>query len=133
MRSDGEGELDVHARGIALHGRVDELCDLGEFHDLVKFLIDFGAGHTKDCAVHVHILAAGEFRVEARADLQHGGDTTVHGYFAGRRRGNAGEELQERGFAGAVVSDDSDGLALSDLNIDIVQRQKPVADIHVLI
>ena len=36
MGRDGEREADVHAAGVALDGRVEELFDLGEGDDLVE-------------------------------------------------------------------------------------------------
>ena len=40
MRGDGERQPHVHAAGVALHRRVDELLDLGEGDDLVELAAD---------------------------------------------------------------------------------------------
>ena len=42
--------------------------DLGEVHDLVEFLPDFGVGHAQDRAFEIDISANGEFGVETGAD-----------------------------------------------------------------
>ena len=43
MRRDREGEPHIHAAGIALDRRVEELLDLGEGDDLVELASDLGA------------------------------------------------------------------------------------------
>ena len=42
VSGNGEGKSHVHAAGIALDRRVDELLDLGEIHDRVELATDFG-------------------------------------------------------------------------------------------
>ena len=70
MRRHGEREPHVHAAGVALHRRVEELLDLGERDDLVELARDLGAAHAEDGAVEEDVLAAGQLRVEAGADLE---------------------------------------------------------------
>ena len=41
---------------------------------------------------------------------------------AGRRRIDAGQQLEQRALAGAVVADDADALALVDPQADVAQR-----------
>ena len=41
---------------------------------------------------------------------------------AGRRAGDAGKELEQSGFAGTVLADDANDVALLDLEIDVAQR-----------
>ena len=77
MGGDGEGEADVHARGVALDRGVEEFLDLGEGDDLVEFAADLGAGHAEDGAVQVDVLAAGQFGVKAGADFEQAGDPAV--------------------------------------------------------
>ena len=132
MRGDGEGELDVHAAGIALDRGVDELAALGELNDVLHLGVDLLLGHAEDCAVHVDILAPGQLAVKAGADLQHGGHAPVQANPAARRRGHAGDELQERGLARTVVADDTDALALFDLEAHAVEREELLALVVVL-
>ena len=70
MSGDREREADVHAAGVALHRRVDELLDVGELDDLVELAFDLGLAHAEDRAVQVDVLASGQLGVEAGADLQ---------------------------------------------------------------
>ena len=78
MGSDGEGQLDEHAAGIALDGGVDEVAALRKFDDLGQFGVDLGLGHAQDRAVHIDVFAAGHFVVEAGADFQHGGHAAAN-------------------------------------------------------
>ena len=57
-------------RAVALDRRIEELLHLGEGDDLVELALDLRRGHAKDGAVEIDVLPAGQFRVEAGADLQ---------------------------------------------------------------
>ena len=72
-----ERQPHVHAAAVALDRRVEELLHLGEGHDLVELRLDLAAAHAEDRAVEEDVLAAGQFRVEARADLQQAGDPAL--------------------------------------------------------
>ena len=108
---DREGQPHVHPAGVALHRRVEELLDLGEGDDLVELAVDLTAGHPQDGAVEVDVLAARQFGVEARADLQQAADPSAQLHPAGRRLGDPREDLQQRRLPGAVAADDADDLA----------------------
>ena len=79
MRRDREGQPHVHAARIALHRRVEEGLDFGELHDAVELGLDLEAPHAEDGAVEEDILAAGQLRVEARADLEQDSPISVKG------------------------------------------------------
>ena len=93
VRGDGEGELDKHAGGVALDRRVDKIADLGEFNDLLHELVDLGAAHAEDRAVHIDVLPPGHLPVEAGADLKHRGDAAPELDLSLGRGGDAGDEL----------------------------------------
>jgi hypothetical protein len=67
---DREGQPHVHAGGIALHGRVEELLDLGESDDVVELGSDLAPLHAEDRAVQEDVLAAAQLLVKAGADLE---------------------------------------------------------------
>ena len=53
-----------------LHGRIDELVDFRERYNFVELAVNFTLAHPQDGAAEVSVLAAGELRVEAGADLE---------------------------------------------------------------
>ena len=65
----GESEPHVHARGVRLDRRVDEVPQLGEVHDFVEALTDFALRQAEHDAVDEDVLAAGDLRVKAGAEL----------------------------------------------------------------
>ena len=83
----GKGQLDKHTAGIALDRRVDK------FDDLRQLGIDLGLSHAEDRAVHIDILAAGHFIVEAGADLQHRGHAAANFDLALGGGRDAGQQL----------------------------------------
>ena len=60
--------------------------------------------------------------VKATAQLQHGDDISVDLQRSAGRLQNAGDHLQQRGFARSVVADDADHLAALHLKADVFQR-----------
>ena len=86
MRGDREREPHVHAARVALDRRVDELLDAGEVDDLVELPRDLAALHAEDRAVQEDVLAPGQLRVEAGADLEQAADATPDLGPARRRR-----------------------------------------------
>ena len=74
MRGDREREAHVHSARVALHRRVDEPSDAGELDDLVELARDLAPPHPEDRAVQEDVLAPGQLRVEAGADLEQAAD-----------------------------------------------------------
>ena len=112
----GERQPHVHAAGIMLHRRVEELFHFREGDDLIEFPGDFRPSHSEDGAVQEHILAAGQFGMEARADFQQAADPAVNLDFARRRLRDLGQHLQQGTLAGPVAADDADHF--STLNVE---------------
>ena len=93
MRGHGKGKFHEHTAGVALDGGVNKIAALGKFDDLRQFCIDFGAGHAENRAVHIDVLAACHFVVEAGADLQHRRHAAADFDFTLGGGGDAGEQL----------------------------------------
>jgi hypothetical protein len=122
VRRDRESEPDLHPARVALDRRVEELLDAGELDDRVELALDLGAAHAQDRAVQVDVLAAGQLRVEAGADLEQRADPPAQLGAALRRLGDPREQLQERALAGAVRADQAEHLALLHLERDVAER-----------
>src|SRR5215469_11610087 len=124
MSCNGEGKPNIHARRVALNRRVEKFLDLREGDNLIKFTADFRAGHAEDRAIQVDILAPGQFRMKAGADLQQACDAPINCDPAFRRLGYAGEDLEESAFASAVSADYAQHLTALYLEADILERPK---------
>ncbi len=120
-----EGQAQVHAAGIALDGRVDELLHFGEVHDLVELALDLGAAHAQDGAVEVDVFPAGQFRMEAGAHLEQGADPAVDLGVALGGVGDPREDLQQGALARAVAPDHPQHLPL--LHVEAHVSQSPNA------
>jgi len=118
----GEAKTDSHTGGITLHWGVDIALTTGEIDDLVQLGLDLITRHAEDGAVHEDVLATRHLAMEAGADLQERTDTTVSTDSASGGAGDAGEEFEQSRFAGAVLTDDADDIALLDLEIDVAER-----------
>ena len=66
--------------------------------------------HAEDGAVQIGVLAPGQIGVKAGADLEQRSDAPGDVGEAGGRLGDLRQDLQQRGFAGAVAADDADRL-----------------------
>ncbi len=118
----GKAEADLHAGRVEFDGGIDMFFHPAEVDDLVQFAVDLFFGHAEDGAVHVDVLAAGQFGVEAGADLQQCADPSFEVHFAGGGFGDVGEDLEQGALAGAVVADDAEHFALFDLEVDVPER-----------
>src|SRR6266404_4340187 len=121
MRRDRERQPHIHAARIALDRHLQKLLDLGECHNLIEAAVDFFFAHPEDAAVEVDVFAAGEFGVEAGADLQKAADAAVDFDPAVSGLGDAAEDFQQRALAGAVSADDADHFAGLHFEGDIFQ------------
>ena len=121
MGDHGEGQPHVHAAGISLHRLVHVLTDVGKGGDVVEALVDHPAGDPEDGGVHVDVLASGELRVEARAQLEEGRDPPAHLDRAARGGERAGDHLEEGALAGTVPPEDPEAGGRGDLEGDWVE------------
>src|SRR5664280_1644350 len=119
---DGESQAQIHAGGVVLYGGVEEAVDLGECDDLVELAADLGALHAQDGAVEIDVFAAGQLQVEAGAHLEQASDAPVQLDAPLGRLGDAGQDLEQGGFTGAVAADHADDLARRDLERDVLER-----------
>ena len=100
------------------------VADVGEARDVVEARVDLVAAEAEDRGVEIDVLAPGELRVEAGAELEQRGDAAVD---LDRARGGlqrAADDLQQRRLARAVAADDADRLAAPHLERDAVQRRE---------
>jgi hypothetical protein len=111
----------IHSTGIPFHRRIEELFDAGEVDDGVELFLDFGAFHAEDGAIEEDIFAAGEFGVEAGADFEERADAAVEFDGAGGGFGDAGEDFEEGGLAGAVAADDAHDFTGLDVEGDVLE------------
>src|SRR5581483_6410318 len=96
--------------------------DLREIDDRVEAAVDLAPPHAEDRAAEVDVLAPAQLRVEAGSDLEQRADAAVDPSAAGRRLGDAREDLQQRALAGTVPADDPDDLAGPDVEREVAQR-----------
>ncbi len=122
VRRDGEREPHVHPARVALDGRVHEALDAGEVDDRVEALLDLAALHAEDRAVQVDVLAARELGMEAGPDLEQAAHAAADLDAAARGRRDPRQHLEERRLARAVPTDDSEHLALLDVERDVPER-----------
>src|SRR5215208_636282 len=115
MRRDREPETHIHARRVGPHRHVDELFELRERDDLVHLLVHVPALEAMDGAVHVHVLAAGEVRMETGTELEERGNAAADLEATARRAEDTGDHAKERRLAGAVPADDPDSLTRVDV------------------
>ena len=92
---DGEGEADEHAARIRLDGLVYERADFGEAFDVWEESVGLAARESHQRGVHVDVLDARTFRVEARAEFQESGHAPVAPHAPFGRLKRARDDLQK--------------------------------------
>src|SRR4030095_11687283 len=78
-------------------------------------------------SIQDRVLAPGELRVEAAAELEQGRDSARDDDLALRRTQRARKDLQERALPRAVPADDADRLSPSDPERDVAERPELVS------
>ena len=121
---DGEGKANGHAARIPFDGGIDELLELGKGDDLVEFAFDLAAPHAENGAVEVDVFAAGEFGMKAGANFEQRTNPPPNEGPAGARLGDAGEQLEQGGFAGAITADHAHNFTAANGEGDIPQGPK---------
>src|SRR3546814_19888299 len=70
VRRHRERQTQVHAAGIPLYRRIDEIFYFSEIHDFVEAPLHVAPGHAQNDAVQLYIVAAAQFGMKSRADFQ---------------------------------------------------------------
>jgi hypothetical protein len=119
----GDGELQpgLHARGIGAHRKIDKLFQLGELDDVIPQAVDLLLRKAERKTAELDVLFARKVRDQRCPDAQQirarGG---VDGAVAGRRQAHQGPH--QRGLAGTVGTDHTDGLVLIGNEGDALER-----------
>ena len=121
-RHEREAQTGAHTARIRAHRLVDVLAEFRELHDLGNELLGLLFRQTPQLAAHVDVLHARQLHVEARGKLQQRGHAPVHLDGAGRREAHAGDHLERRGLAGAVVAEQRQGFAAVHGETQVVAR-----------
>src|SRR5205807_1969610 len=101
--------------------RVQVLLDAGEVDDLIEAALDVGSAHPHDGAVEVDVLPASELGMEAGANFQQRADAAVDNGTSRAGLGDAREHFEQGALAGAVAANDAHGLAVLDLERDVLE------------
>jgi len=82
--------------------------------------------HAEDCGAQEDVLATSQLRMKAGPDLDQRREAAVDSHTAAGRRGDAGQELEQRALASAVPPDDADRCATVRIKSDVFQRPETV-------
>ena len=97
-----------------------------------KRRVDLALGEAEHDAVDEDVLAAGNLRMESGAELDERRDAALHLHGAGRRLGDAGDELQRGALARSVAPDDAVGAPGRHVERHALQRRKRLVGLQVL-
>src|SRR5260370_4481844 len=99
--------------------RVDELADLGEGDDLVELRLDEGPIKPQQSAVEEDILPSSQIRMKSGPHFQERPYASADDRGAVGRTHDAGQNFQQRALARTITTDDSEDLALLDVEADV--------------
>src|SRR5262245_33981989 len=84
--------------------------------------MDLGALHPHDGALEEHVLPTGEVGMESRSHFDQRASSAVEVTSAPVRSQDAREDLENRGLARSIGTDNAKRLAVIDLKRDILNR-----------
>ena len=121
MGGDSEGQADVHAGRIVLHGRINEFFEFGKGHDFVELADDLGFAHAQDGAGEEGVFAAGKLGMKAGAHFKERADAAMNLRPAGGGASDSGEDFEKSGLTGAVAADEAKHFAFFHFQGNIFQ------------
>src|SRR6266851_15229 len=94
-----------------LHRRFNELFQLRERHNFIKFALDLLLAHPQDRPAQEDVLPPRQFRMEPRPHFQQASHSPVNFRPALRRPRNPRKNFQKRGLASPITADQPQHLA----------------------
>ena len=126
-RGDGEPEPHDHAGRVVLDRVVDVLADVGEGDDLVALRRDLGRARGRAAPRPGRCWRAPCTPDGSPEPSSSSAPTRpLHPHRAARRLDHAGDGLQQRRLAGAVLADDAERRAAVQVEAHVVERAKHV-------
>jgi len=122
MGANGKCKSRRHAARIEFERLIKEVANTREGGDFGKPRLDGGAPHAENGAADQSIFPAGQLIIEAGAKSEDRRNPPLDLHTAERRQSYAADDLQERGFAGAVAADDANAFAAANLEADVPQH-----------
>ena len=122
MHRNREGQTQVHTRRVELHLGIDKVVNLSEIHNRIEGSLNLILGHTQNRAVEVHVIAAGQIRVETSAHLNQTRNIAASENLTLIGAHHARNHLQQRGLTRAVQTQKSHTLTLTNVQAHAVER-----------
>src|SRR5438874_1394217 len=119
--ADGESQPHHHARGIIANGHLQELPELAEFRDLLHLGTDAARRLALEITAKRDVFPAVGVPLEAEGDIEERTDPALDGARAARRRVDAGQHLEQRALAGAVMTENADAIAVAGAQANVAQ------------
>ena len=104
----GKAEADLHARTVALHGRIDEFADFRKVDDFVEFLVDLASLNPEHSGIYIDVLSAGENRTEAGTERDQGANAATDFDAPLVGADESVQQAQQGGLAGTVAANQAD-------------------------
>src|SRR5438105_8354147 len=97
------------------------IADAGKFGDFVKRSQHVATGEAHQTSAEENVVVAGNFTVHAQGDSEHRRHASVNAYGSRDRFIYSSDNLEQCGFAGAVVSDQPDAIAFEEFEAQVVE------------
>ncbi len=121
-----EREPHEHSRGVVLQSQIGEFTELRERDDVVEAGTGFPAREPEHDRVDDHVVAGSEVHVEADAEFDERRQPPVDCDLAAIDFVDPGQALEQRALAAPVAPDDSEELALGDVDGHVLDRPQLV-------
>src|SRR5882762_4678869 len=121
LSSHGEGQTHLHARAEMLERRIDELINLGERHNLIKFALDLALAHAKNGPAQENVLAARELGMETCSNLKQAAHPPVNLGKTGRRARDPRQDFEQRGLASSIATNQANNLTFPNVEGDVAE------------
>ena len=118
---DAEGEAHAHAVGVGAQRHRQIIAEFGELRDLIHLGLHLLDGLAQEETADDDVVVAGDLRVHAHAQVEDRRDAPAHVRGAAGGLIDAGEQAQQRGLAGAVMAHKPHAVALTQVQVDVLE------------
>src|SRR5262249_55556017 len=111
-----------HAGRVGSNRKLEIFAQFAEIDDIGKLAVDLLGTHTEKHTARLDVLVSIVVRIKAGSGIEQRGNTAIDAEGSRVRRVDSGEYFQQRGFPSPVVSDQSEPIAVSERERDIIER-----------
>src|SRR5205823_6568387 len=114
-----ERKAHVHTAAVAFDWGIQEFINFGKCDDFIELVLHLDPRHPKNCPIQKDVFASSKFRMKTGAHFKQTRYASQNPYASLRWFGDPAQELEQRGLAGTIATDDANHVAPPDFETHV--------------